>query len=264
MQVESKYAEAARNRGHEGEKVVAAAGLRSRGWHVRALISCAALTAAVVLAPAALGSGLVPDPDPGPDPAQPQPDAYQSTQATTTTAAAAATTAPAPASAAPETPAPLLPTVHISQPRPTTPVRATPPKIQVRPSVVATPTHVSEAATEAPAPRSTPSPPATHIVVPAVVATHHAKPKHSVRAHFAQARLEVAHHARATAPPTPTIRFARAAIDLRWPFRFAPAVEIARPRQVSPGVALAVAAVVLLSGSFLAVAARQVRQQVGP
>jgi len=220
-----------------------------------------------VLAPTALGSGLVPDPDPGPDPAQPQPDAYQSTEATTTTPAAAATTAPAPASAAPETPAPLLPTVHISQPKPTTPVRTTPPKIQVRPSVVVTPTHVSEASTEAPAPRSTPSTPstpATDIVVPAVVAAHHAKAKQSRRTHLAHARVQTAHHARAIAPPTPTIRFARAAIDLRWPFRFAPAVEIARPRQVSPGVALAVAAVVLLSGSFLAVAARQVRGQVGP
>src|SRR5580765_6036014 len=105
MQAESKYAESARNRGHEGEKVVAAAGLRSRGWHVRALISCAALTAAVVLAPAALGSGLVPDPDPGPDPAQPQPDAYQSTEATVTTAAAATTTPGPTSKAAASTPA---------------------------------------------------------------------------------------------------------------------------------------------------------------
>jgi len=223
----------------------------------------------------------VPDPDPGPDPAQPQPDAYQTTEATTKTAEAAtstdaaatgtATTATAPASAAPQTPAPLLPSVHISTPKPTTPVRSAPAKVHVQPSVVATPTHVSEAPTEGatpPSPPSTPSTPSTSeraIVVPAVVATHHAKAKHARRvvAHFARARLQVAHHARAIAPPAPVIRFARAAIDLRWPVPSLPAVEIARPRQVSTGVALAVAAVVLLSGSFLAVAARQVRQQVG-
>jgi hypothetical protein len=239
-----------------------------------------ALAAAVALAPAALGSGLVPDPDPGPDPAQPQPDAYKSAQPTTTapaptstapqttaapTSAASQTTA-APTSAAPQTPAPLLPTVHISKPKPTTPVRSAPAKVHVQPTVVATPTHVSEAPTEAPTPQTTPSPPQREIVVPAVVATHHAKAKHARRVvHFARPRLEVAHHARAIAPPAPAIRFARAAIDVRWPAAFAPAVgEVARPRQVSAGVALAVAAVVLLSGSFLAVAARQVRQQVGP
>jgi hypothetical protein len=242
------------------------------------------LTAAVALAPAALASGLVPDPDPGPDPAQPQPDAYQSTQATASaptstapqTSAAPTSTTPqtsaAPTSTAPQTPAPLLPTVHISKPKPTTPVRSAPAKVHVQPAVVATPTHVSEAATEAPAPRSTPStpsppsPPERQIVVPAIVATHHAKAKHERRvvAHFARARLQVAHHARAVAPPAPVIRFARTAIDLRWPVASLPAVEIARPRQVSTGVALAVAAVVLLSGSFLGVAARQVRQQVGP
>src|SRR6478736_2008655 len=104
MQGESQYATAARDRDHEGGEVVGAAGIRSRGWHVRALISCAALTAAVAVAPAALGSGFVPDPDPNPDPAQPQPDAYQTMPATTTTPAM--TTAPPPASAAPPTPAP--------------------------------------------------------------------------------------------------------------------------------------------------------------
>jgi hypothetical protein len=228
--------------------VVAATGERSRGWHVRALISCAALLAAAALAPGSLASGLIPDPDPNPDPAQPQPDAYQTAPAT------------APAEAATETPAPVLPTVHISSPP--TQVHSAPPKVRLQP--VVTPAHVSEAATEAPAPRSTPSRTETHLVVPAEVATVPPKAKHSHRADVARGRRQPAHHARATAPRPPVIWFSRSALALRWPAAFAPSVEIARPRQVSPGVALAVAAVVLLSGSFLAVAARQVRQEVGP
>src|SRR5204863_5472371 len=99
MQGRSGYAEAACNRDHEGGQVVAATGERSRDWQVRALISCAALLAAAVLAPGSLASGLIPDPDPNPDPAQPQPDAYQSTPATAP--------APAPAAASTETPAPV-------------------------------------------------------------------------------------------------------------------------------------------------------------
>src|SRR5205814_1726536 len=54
--------------------------------------------------------------------------------------------------------------------KPTTDVRSAPPKVDVHPAVVATPTHVSEAATAAPTPRSTPSRTETHIVVPAAVA----------------------------------------------------------------------------------------------
>lgn len=228
--------------------MVAATGERSRDWHVRALISCAALLAAAVLAPGSLASGLIPDPDPNPDPAQPQPDAYQSAPAT------------APAAASTETPAPVLPTVHISTPP--TQLHSAPRKVQLHP--VMTPAHVSEAAAEAPAPRSTPSRTEPHIVVPAEVATVPPKAKHAQRTDVARGRRQLAHHARATAPRAPIIRFAGSALGLRWPAAFAPSVEIARPRQVSPGVALAVAAVVLLSGSFLAVAARQLRQEVGP
>ena len=232
--------------------MVAAAGVRQRAWHVRALLSCAALAAAVALAPASAASGLIPDPDPNPDPAQPQPDAYQSAPATATSGAAPQTPAPAP----------VLPTVHISTPP--TPLRSAPPKVHLRPTVVATPTHVTEVPSESPTPRSTASPAEPHIVVPATVDSRPSKAKRPRPAHATpRARREVAHHARATAPRS-TIVFARSALLLRWPAAFAPSVEIAQPRQMSRGVALAVAAVVLLSGSFLAVAARQVRQQVGP
>jgi len=237
--------------------VVAATGVRSRGLPVRALISCAALLAAAALAPAALASGLVPDPDPGPDPAQPQPDAYQTAPAAT---AATAPATPAPTETVAQTPAPVLPTVHISTPRTQPP--SAPAKAPVHPVVVATPTHVSEAASEPPATESTTAPSGTHIVVPAPV---HTQPSTKARpprpAHVGRVPRQAAHHARATAPQVPTISFARSVIHLRWWHAVpAPAVEVVRPRHVSPGVALAVAAVVLLSGSFLVVAARQVRQ----
>jgi len=261
MQGETNYVEAARNRGHKGGRVVAATGVRPRGLPVRALISCAALLAAATLAPAALASGIVADPDPGPDPAQPQPDAYQNAPVTPVTPAAPA--AATPTGTVAQTPAPALPTVHISTPR--TRLPSAPPKVRVHPVVVATPTHVSVAASE-PAPTQSTAPPAvSHIVVPAPVHTHRSKKVRPRPAHVGREPRQAAHHARATAPPAPTISFARTVIGLRWWHVVpAPSVEVVRPRQVSPGVALAVAAVVLLSGSFLVVASRQVRQQVGP
>jgi subtilase-type serine protease len=235
---------------------------------VRALISCAALLAAAALAPGALASGIAADPDPNPDPAQPQPDAYQTAPVATTPAATtpAATTpaAAAPAKTVAQTPAPVLPTVHISTPR--TQLPSPPPKVHVHPVVVvATPTHVSEAVSQPPATESTPRPAATHIAVPAPVAPRPSTKLRPRPAHVGREPRQAAHHARATAPRTPTISFARSVLDLRWWHVVrVPSVEVARPRQVSPGVALAVAAVVLLSGSFLVVAARQVRRQVGP
>jgi hypothetical protein len=130
----------------------------------------------------------------------------------------------------------------------------------VHPVVVATPTHVSEAASEPPPTESTVTPAETHIAVQAPVATRPPPKKRPRSAHVGGVPRQAAHHARATAPPIQTIRFARSVLTLRWWHAVpAPSVEVARPRQVSPGVALAVAAVVLLSGSFLLVAARQLK-----
>jgi hypothetical protein len=230
--------------------LVFAAGLRSGGWHARALFSCAALLAAVALAPAALASGLVPDPDPNASQNEPQPDAYQSAPATIHSSPAA------------EPQPPLLPSVPVSHPKTTD--RTAPTRVQ--PSVVATPVQAAVAANEAPVSRSTPSRAEANIVVPTAV--HTVSVTRTKRSHAAahaaahRQRHVVAHHARAADAPRP-ISFARSALELRWPAAFAPsaAIEAARPRHVTPGVALAVAAVVLLSGSFLAVVARQVREQ---
>jgi len=237
--------------------VVAATGVRQRGLPVRALIWCAALLAAAALAPASLASGIVADPDPNPDPAQPQPDAYQNAPA-----APAPPAPPAPAETVAQTPAPVLPTVHISTPQ--TQLPSSPPKPHVHPVVVATPTHVSEAASQPPVTESTATPAETHIVVPTPV-TRPSEKKRQPPARVGREPRQAAHHARATAPQAPTISFARSVLELRWWHAVPiPSVEVVRPRQVSPGVALAVAAVVLLSGSFLLVAARQLKEHVGP
>jgi hypothetical protein len=232
--------------------LVVAAGLRSGVWSARALFSYAALVAALALAPGALASGFVPDPDPNASQNEPQPDAYQSAPAAAPAGTATQTQT--------QTPAPLLPTVTVPQAKPaehTAPSR-------VQPSVVATPAQAAVAPTEVPAVRSTPSRTEAHIVIPTVTSVTHKQRSRAARSAHRQ-RHVVAHRTRAAIPVTP-IRFANSALDLRWPAAFASsaAVDIARPRHVPPGVALAVAAVVLLSGSFLAVAARQVREQVTP
>ena len=237
--------------------MVAANGLRSMGWPAHALLRCAVVLAAGALTPAAFASGLVPDPDPSSGPVQPQPDPYQASP----TAVEDASAAPAPAPVA----APALPAARVS----------TPPKVQVQPAVVASPAHVSAAVTEAPAspahvspavteaPRSTPSSTGTHIVIPAVAAPRPKAAEHPRRTPVGRDARQTPHHAHA-APPADVLWFARSALELRWAPGFAPSVELTRPHRVPPGVALAVAAVVLLSGSFLAVAARHVRHEVGP
>jgi hypothetical protein len=245
------------------------------GWLIRALFSCAALIAAVALAPAALASGLVPDPDPNASENDPQPDAYQSVPATYQSVPATApesVPATAPSSPASKPTPTLLPTVPVSHP--TTADRSAP--SHVRPSVVATPVQAAVAAREAPAVRSTPSRTEAQIAIPTAVHTvsvtrkqrSHAVRSTTHRAHR-QRHVEV-HRTRAARTHAATqktpISFARTALELRWPAAFAPsaAVDAARPRHVPPKVALAVAAVVLLSASFIVVAARHVSEQVGP
>jgi hypothetical protein len=202
----------------------------------------------------------VPDPAPNGSQNEPQPDAYQSVPATVSGSPA---TQPQPQ---------LLPSAPVTRPKTTE--RSAPTRVQ--PSGVASPVQAAVAATEAPVARSAPSRTEAHIVMPTVVrtasVTHtkrsraaHATGSRAAHAAVHRQRHAVAHRAHAATQQTP-ISFARSALDLRWPAAFAPSptVEVARPRQVSPSAAVAVAAVVLLSGSFLAVAARQVRQQVGP
>jgi hypothetical protein len=248
------------------------------GWLIRALFSCAALIAAVALAPAALASGLVPDPDPNASENDPQPDAYQSVPATYQSVPATApesVPATAPSSPASKPTPTLLPTVPVSHPttvpvsHPTTADRSAPSR--VRPSVVATPVQAAVAAREAPAVRSTPSRTEAQIAIPTAVhavSVTHKQRSHAVRSATHRQRHVVVHRTRAARTHAATqktpISFARTALELRWPAAFAPSavMEAARPRHVTPGVALAVAAVVLLSGAFIAVAARQVREQL--
>jgi hypothetical protein len=216
--------------------------------------------------PTALANGLVPDPDPNASQNDPQPDAYQSVPAM-----------PAPSSPAPEqatpplaTP-PLLPTVTVPVSHPPTTDRSRSALSQVRPSVVPTPVQAAVAANEAPAVRSTPSRTESHIAIPTAVHTVSVTRKqrsHAARsaAHRQRHVVHRTHKDTEQTEQTP-IWFARAALDLRWPAAFAPSaavMEAARPRHVPPRVALAVAAVVLLSGSFLIAAARHVREQVTP
>ena len=192
----------------------------------------------------------MPDPDPNASQSEPQPDAYQSASAP----------APSPPASTPQQP--VLPSVPVAHPKA---VDHTPPA-HVQPVVVA-PVHAAVAPKVAPVVQTAPSRTATHIVVSAAVHTASATHAQRSRARAARAtthrQRHVVHRAHRAHRLTP-FSFGRSAIALRWPAAFAPAatVEAARPTHVPPKVALAVAAVVLLSASFLAVVARQARDQV--
>jgi hypothetical protein len=60
--------------------------------------------------------------------------------------------------------------------------------------------------------------------------------------------------------PAPS-RLAESILGPRWTVALAPPSVVARPRDVPAGVALAVAAVVLLSATFLTVVARQAARE---
>jgi hypothetical protein len=116
-----------------------------------------------------------------------------------------------------------------------------------------------------PAPTESPpasSRPETHVALATAVPAPQTTTVQVSRPAPSQARKhrQIHHSSVASRPKTP-YSFAESALRVRWPAALATSVAAARPHDVPAGVALAVAAVVLLSAAFLAMAARQAVRQ---